>query len=81
VPHVGEQRLGPGHCQHNGAEGHEGLPDMACKQGDGVDRVERPQNAWLVEDLPYPKHGQRGKPDAHYGAEQLADAPGPATLH
>ena len=40
MAHVGVERLGPGHGQHDGAQRHESLPAGMAEQSQGVARIE-----------------------------------------
>ena len=81
MPHVGIQRLGPGHRQHNRAEIDERQPLMRSDELHGVMRRKRPQHQRILRDLIQSERGQHHEPDAHHRAEHLADLPRAARLH
>ena len=80
VPHVGVERLRPGHRQHDGAQRHEGAPAELPEQGDAVERVDGAQHPGCLHDLGDAERRQDPEPEQHDGAEEGADAAGAAAL-
>ncbi len=80
MAHVGIERLGAGHRQHDRAQRHEGLPAGQLEQADGVARIQGAQHPGMLHDLDQAQDGQGGEPDQHDRPEQLADAGRAAAL-
>ncbi len=74
VAHVGVQRLGARQRQHHGAQGNEGNEAVIHQEGRRVQRIERGQDGWRLDDVDHAHAGQRGKPQHHDGGKIAADA-------
>jgi hypothetical protein len=74
VAHVGVERLGSGHGEHDGAEGHESLPAGVPKQAQGVARIDCGEHGRVLHDLGKAEESEGRKPGQHYRAEQRPDA-------
>jgi hypothetical protein len=80
MPHIGVERLRPGHCQHDRAEQQKGFFGVDADQVDRIDRIDRPQDRRVTGDLDEPEQPDRTEPDDDDRAEKPADAACPITL-
>jgi hypothetical protein len=81
VAQVGVQRLGASHAQHHRAQDDEGGARLGHREAQGVQRVQRLQDAGLAQDLHHPQQRQHCKPHQGDGPEETADTAGAALLH
>jgi hypothetical protein len=81
VAHVGVQRLGAGHRQHDTPEREEGRQAAVGEELDGVGRRQRLQHRRVVGDPVQPRRREHGEPHQHDGAEDAPDDPRPVALH
>ena len=81
MTHVGVERLGAGHRQHDRAEIDEGEPLVRHDELDRIVGRQRAQDLGIVRDLVGAERGQDEEPETHDRAEHAADLPGPAHLH
>ena len=80
MSHIGVERLGAGHRQHDRAEGEEGKRRVIHEKPDRVLRVDRGEHAGLACDAQRAQDRDHDKPQAHHGTEQRTDAAGAVTL-
>ena len=80
VAHVGVERLGSRHRQHDGAQRHEGLRARDLEEAERAERVERLEHARVLDDLVEAEHAQDREPGQHDRPEQLADHRRPPAL-
>ena len=80
MAHVGVERLGPGHGEHDGAERHESLPAGVPEQAERVARIERGEHGRVLHDLGEAEQPEGREPDQHHRAEQRPDAGRAAAL-
>ena len=80
VAHVGVERLGPGHRQHDGTQGHERPPAEVPEQGHAVGRVQRAQHVRGLRQLGEAEDREDAEPEQHHRPEPAADAGRAAAL-
>jgi hypothetical protein len=81
VAHVGVERLRSGDHEEDRREQHEGRCGMREPQADGVQRIQRRQDAGIARDLGRSRNRDRREPHEHDRTEHPADDGGAAVLH
>ena len=76
VTHVRVQRLGAGHRQDDRAEQQEAVEPVTEQRAQRVARQQRPHDARLAQHLGQAQGADRGEPEQHHRAEQLAELRG-----
>ena len=81
MPHVGIQRFGTRHAQHNRAKDEKSGAGRVPHELQRVPGVERQQDLRMGGDLHGAQHANSRKPDQRDGPEKLAYAARAAFLH
>ncbi len=81
MPHIGIERLGPGHRQNDRAQQDKPVPGMVQHQIDRVARVDGQQDRRAARDLDPAEDPDHGEPQDHDRAEITADQTCPAPLN
>ena len=81
MPHVGIERLGPGHRQHHAAQRDEGDEAVGREELQRVERIDRREDDGRVgSQVHHAKHREHAEIGQHHRSEQLAHTVRPARL-
>src|SRR3546814_2050443 len=74
MPHVGIERLGPGHREHHRAECDEGGEAVEIEEAQRVDRIERREDdRRMVDDMQHSEHREHQEIAEHDRPEQRSE--------
>ena len=80
MAHVGVERFGAGHGEHDRAQHQEPGESVIEQEANAVPRVQRAQDGWLAADLEDPERRDRPEPHEHDRAEDAAQPRGAVLL-
>ena len=81
MPHIGVEGFGAGHGEENRSQHEETAPRRIDKQRETVDRIDRQEDARVVDNAPYAEQCEHREPHQHYGSEESPDRRRSVALH